>query len=133
MKEKFLKFIKWFFIVLGILFFILLILLSGIIIAFNRMGDFSIKTPKFENRFHGDMAKLIKYVKDYKEKNGNYPENIEGVNIKKDLNYEYKVFENGNCFSIDLNENNTQKQYKYCANGSDDSTFNGESYSEYTK
>ena len=41
MKERFLNFIKWFFIVLGVLFLMQLLILSGIFIGFN-----TIKEPK---------------------------------------------------------------------------------------
>ena len=128
MKNKFLNFIKWFFIILGVLFFIQLLILSGIFIGFS-----SIKEPniKVENANLKEFQPIIDYVEKYRQENNKYPENVD-IKVKKG-EYKYSVSNNSNCYKIMFSLKNIEKNYECCTLNSENSNSKSESYSEVRK
>lgn len=132
MKERLAKVIKWFLMILGGLFLIQLLLVLAVIngfIAFSKADLNFINT----NKKIKPIEPIVKYVEDYRLKNGKYPEKIEGVKLKKDIDYKYDVSNNGNCYSIVINskKDNSKKHYQYCQLNSQNSSSKSESYVEY--
>ena len=74
MKERFLNVIKWFFIVLGVLFLMQLLIVIGAFIGFSNFAKADINTFNNTNSKIKDIQPIINYVEDYRIKNGKYPE-----------------------------------------------------------
>ncbi|MBR2068271.1 MAG: hypothetical protein IJ877_00780 [Candidatus Gastranaerophilales bacterium] len=130
MKNRFLNFVKWFFIVLGVLFLFEMLILSGIFMGFN-----SIKETEFKPA--SNMAKLkeirpvIDYAEKYKTENNSYPKSVD-VKLKNG-EYTYETMNNSNCFKIIYKNKNVQKDYSKCSINTENSNSATESYSEITK
>ena len=100
MKEKVLKVLKIVFIIFGILF-----LIQILIFAIMMIGAFSFanaKTPDFNfvdfdfdkvsvSTKPKEMLPVINYVEDYQIKNKKYPENVENIKLKRNLDYKYET------------------------------------------
>lgn len=133
MKERFLNFLKWFFIVLGVLFFIQLLLLSGIFICFSAIKEPDIKS--FEIKPVNIKAKEIQPIIDYAEKfrseNNKYPDSVD-IQIKKG-EYEYSTSNNSDCYKIIYKNKKSENTYERCTMGSENSSSKSESYLEVTK
>ena len=138
MKERFLNVLKWFFIILGIIFFIQILLAVLFFICFsmqtkinfNKIGDFSPSKNNFKQ-----IQPVINYVEDYQAKNNKYPDKIENdFKINKKLDYKYESSKNGNCYTITVNssKDNKTKQYQHCKVSSDNSSSSSESYVEFS-
>ena len=128
MKERFLNFIKWFFIILGILFLIQLLILSGIFIGFSTIKEPDVKV---ENVNLKEIQPIVDYADKYRKENNKYPENVD-VKIKKG-EYKYSTSNNSNCYQITYTHKNTTKEYSCCMTSSENSNSKSESYSEVTK
>lgn len=119
MKDRFLNVLKWFFIVLGILFFAQIVLLIMIMVFantsnFNKMYDFQIKQQKLNTK---EIQKIIDYIENYKQKNGKYPKTIEGnIKLNKNTEYKYSTSNEDNCYLINVKNTKTSaiKQYQHC-------------------
>lgn len=135
MKERFLKVIKIFLMILGGLFLIQLLIILGAIIGLvgfaNADLGFNIK-PKTGFKY---IQPIINYAENYKNENGIYPSKIEGVKIKKDLEYTYEVFENSNCYKVTAKykKDNMTRQYQHCSSDGENSSSNSEFYTEYSE
>ena len=127
MKERFLSFIKWFFIVLGVLFLIQLLILSGIFIGFNTVKESDIKptSPNLK-----ELQPIIDYVDKYKKENNKYPSAVD-VKLKKG-EYEYTTSNDSNCYKITYKYKKTTKEYNCCTINSENTNSKSESYSEFT-
>ena len=74
MKESFLKILKWFFIILGIIFFIQILLFLVLLFGFltetktniTKFNDFSPSKSSIKQ-----IQSIINYAEEYKDKNGN--------------------------------------------------------------
>ncbi len=130
MKERFLNFLKWFFIVLGILFAIQLLLLSGIFIGFNSIKEPDLKI-KTNNANLKELQPIIDYAEKYRQENNKYPDSID-IKLKKG-EYKYSTKNNSNCYEIQFNYKNKEKNYGCCTMNSENSNSKSESYSEITK
>lgn len=130
MKERFLNFIKWFFIILGVLFLIQLLLLSGIFIGFN-----SVKEPDIKVKPHNSNLKEIKpiidYVEKYRSENNKYPDSVD-IKIKKG-EYRYETSNNSNCYKVVFENKKNKKEYSCCTLNSENSNSKSESYFETVK
>jgi len=131
MKERVLNFLKWFFIVLGILFFIQLILLSGIFIGFSKIKEPDFKDIKVENANLKELQPIIDYAEKYRNENNKYPESVD-IKIKKG-EYKYSTSDNSNCYKIIFENKKIKKEYNCCTLNSENSNSRQESYSEVTK
>ena len=129
MKQRLLNIGKWFLISLGVLFLIQLLLLSGIIIGFNSM-DKTIE-PKFSNNQPKEIEPIIRYAQDYKDKYGKYPNTLEGLKLKKGLDFEYKTSDDFNCFDVVVKSKKSTKQYKRCDIKEENINSRSESYNEF--
>ncbi len=136
MKERCLNVLKWFFIILGIIFFIQILLAILLFISFslqtkinfNKAGDFSSSKNNLKQ-----IQPIINYAEDYQAKNNKYPDKIEdSVKVNKKLDYKYENSKNGNCYTITVNssKDNKTKQYQHCKISSDNSSSSSESYVE---
>ena len=132
MKERLTNVIKWFLMILGGLFLLQLLIGFGIILGFAGFAsadlDFLNKDKKLK-----PVQPIIKYVEDYRQKNGKYPEKIEGIKLKKDLEYKYETTKDGNCYTITIKtkKDNLKKQYQYCMLDDENASSKSESYVEY--
>ena len=128
MKERFLNFLKWLFIVLGILFLIQLLILSGIFIGFNSFKESGFKV---ENANKKEIQPIIDYVEKYRAENNKYPDSVD-VKIKKG-EYEYSTSNNSDCYKITFKNKKFEKEYNCCTINTENSNSKSESYSEITK
>ena len=83
MKERLLNVLKVFFIVLGVLFLLQILIGFGIVLGFVGFANVDFNYIEHDNKKLKQIKPIIKYVEDYKIQNGVYPEKIEGVKIKK--------------------------------------------------
>ena len=130
MKERFLNIVKWFFIILGVLFLLQLLLLSGIFIGFNSIKEPDIKI-KPVNANSKEIQPVVDYVEKYRTENNKYPDNVD-VKIKKG-EYKYETSNNSNCYKIIYTNKKTEKTYSCCTINSENSNSREESFSEITK
>ena len=130
MKERAKNFIKWFFIVLGVLFFIQLLILSGIIIGFKTVekSDFSFNTPMPKV-----MDDAIKYILEYKKENSKFPQDLDSFKTKKGYDYSYKLTDENNCFNLTISDKKSVKSYRYCSFSDENTSSNSQNYSEIQK
>ncbi len=139
MKERFLKVLKWFFIILGIIFFIqilfILLISAGFMaqekMSFNKINNFS---PS--KNTYGKIQPIINYAEEYRNANDKYPDKIsDDVKVNKKLDYKYEVSKNGTCYTITVNKDKSDKfsQYQHCKDASENSSSSSESYIEYSK
>ncbi len=133
MKERFLNFFKWFFIVLGVLFFIQLVIVSGLFVAFSSIKepDFSSIDIKQENINIKEIQPVIDFVNKYREENNKYPDKVD-VKIKKG-EYTYKTTNNSNCYEINYEYKKVNKNYGACTMSSNNSYSSSQTYSEIKK
>ena len=129
MKERFLNFLKWFFIVLGVLFAIQLLILSGIFIGFNSIKEPEIKIEN--NKSLKELQPIIDYAEKYRSENNRYPDNID-IKIKKG-EYKYSTSNNSNCYQLIYDYKKVHKDYGCCTMNSENSNSKSESYSEIRK
>lgn len=138
MKEKVLKTVKIVLIIFGVLFLLQILFFIAIYVSaisfsnFNSIEKFDFSSKQFSKK-PKEMSSIINYVEDYQTKNNKYPENIEDVKIKKDLDYKYETTKDGNCYSITINKKEKTKQYQHCKTSSNNSSSTSESYVEYSK
>lgn len=136
MKKRFINVIKWFFIILGVLFFIQLLLLIGALKGAASFADASINVnnDKSSSLKLKPLQPIIKYAEDYQAKNGKYPEKIENVKINPNLYFKYEPSKDFNCYTITSKEKNGNltKQYQHCLIKSEHSSSTSESFVEYT-
>ncbi len=132
MNKRLINVIKWFLMILGGLFIIQLLLVFAVIYGFIGFSNADLNFINTDKKIK-PIEPIIKYVEDYRLKNGKYPEKIEGVKLKKDIDYKYDVSNNGNCYSIVINskKDNSKKHYQYCQLNSQNSSSKSESYVEY--
>lgn len=138
MKERCLKILKWFFIILGIIFFIQILFVFFLSmnfftqdkINFNRINKLS--SAKNTN---SKIQPIINYVENYRDENNKYPDTISSdVKTDKKLDYKYEVSKNGTCYTITVNKDKQNKytQYQHCKDTSANSSSSSESYIEYS-
>lgn len=148
MKERFLKVLKWFFIVLGVIFFIqiIIVLLIAVGLALPFRYDFGAKNnfSSSEKTFK-HIQPVINFAEDYYKENNKYPDKIdENIKIKDLYEYEYKTSKDNNCYTVTLKpvqrqtllpEKNNEKirQYQHCQANSENSSSSSESYLEFSK
>ena len=134
MKKRLLNVLKVFFIILGVLFLLQIIIGLGIVLGFIGFANYDFDYIKIDNKKLKQIQPIIKYVEDYKIQNGTYPEKIENVKVKKDLKYEYSTTNDKNCYTIKADlKNNTIQEYQHCSIQSNSLNSKSESYAEYTK
>lgn len=147
MKERLLKVLKWFFIILGIIFFIQILIVLFISIGFaatTKISSISFKDLSSSKNNLKQIQPIINYAEDYYLKNNKYPDKIdETIKVKKNLNYKYEVSKNNVCYTItvypeDVKDRHTLvaekiKQYQHCKSNSSGASSSSESYVEYTK
>lgn len=129
MKKRFINVVKWFFIVLGVMFLLQTVLILGTIlgiVSFSKM-DFN----KFEDKnSYGDFQPIINFVDNYYKENKSLPKTIENVKVKKNLKYTYEVDKKGECYSIKSKDEKNSKEYKNCMNSTENSSSNSVYYFE---
>lgn len=133
MKERIKNILKWFFIILGVLYLIQLLFISGILAVLTGISKLDI-TPQSFTIKRNTLKPIILYVEDYKETNGEYPKELPLKEKVKTSTYDYAISEDGNCYTIkEKTKNNVIKEYKRCSSKTDTSNINSESYKEYTE
>ena len=134
MKKRLTNVIKWFLMILGVLFLLLLIIGLGVILGFTGFANADLDFLNTDQKLK-PVDPIIKYVEEYKEENGKYPEKVEGIKLKKDLEYKYETTKDGNCYTITIKskKDNIKRQYQYCSMDSENSSSKSESYVEYTE
>lgn len=132
MKKRLTNVIKWLLMVLGALFLLQLILVFGAILGITSFANADLDFLNTDKKLK-PIDPIIKYVEDYRQKNGKYPENIEGIKLKKNLEYKYETTKDRNCYTITIKskKDNLKKQYQYCSLDSENSSSKSESYVEY--
>ena len=133
MKERLINVIKWFLMILGVLFLMQLLVGFGIILGVvgfaNADLDFLNQDKKTKS-----IEPIIEYVEQYREQNGKYPSEVENIKLKKGLEYKYELTHDGNCYEITTKskKDNLKRQYQYCIMDSQNASSKSESYVEYT-
>ena len=146
MKDRFLQVLKWFFIVLGVIFFFQILLILGAIIGITGFANYDIKPFETKSNIK-PFENLVKYLDDYKQANGQYPEDIKDIddsvvlkeiNDNKNYDFEYNTSDDENCYKIiakpkekSRNKNLTTKEYGRCSSKSSETNSQSESYIEY--
>ena len=133
MKERLLNVLKWFFIVLGVLYLIQVIFVSGALIGLIGLSKIDLnKFEKLSNK--NSLNSIITHIEDYKTKNNKYPQNLDGAKLNKKSTYNYELSKDGTCYTIiETTKDNVVKEYKRCSSSTDNSNLSSESYIEYTK
>ena len=90
MKERLINVIKWFFIILGVLFLFQLLIGFGLFLGIMGFVDDGIGLINYDKRIK-PMQSTIKYIEDYRVQNGKYPQNLDGAKLKKNLDYKYET------------------------------------------
>ena len=134
MKQRFLNVLKWFFIILGILFLFQILITIGMFIGFNKFTKADLGVVSKSSKNISQIQPVIDYVENYKKENGKYPIKLENIKVKKGLNFKYETSNNQNCYSItfDISKEKVTRQYQYCAMSSDNSNSTSESYIEFS-
>jgi len=137
MKERVLKVVKCFLIILGILFLLQTILITGAILGlisfanFSDFGTMEIKKPKNDIK---EMAPVVKYVEKYYEENNVYPDNINELisnkKLDKKYDYNYTLSKDKNCYSVEIKSKKSSKikQYQECSTKTDNSSSYSQVY-----
>ena len=134
MKERLTNVIKWFLMILGGLFLIQLLIGLGVILGLVGFANADLDFLNTDKKLK-PIDPIIKYVEEYRAENGKYPDKIEGIKLKKDLEYKYETTKDGNCYTITIKskKDNLKKQYQYCMLDSENSSSKSESYVEYSE
>ena len=132
MKKRLTNVIKWLLMVLGALFLLQLILVFGAVLGITSFANADLNFINSDKKLK-PVEPIIKYVEDYRTQNGKYPDKIQGVKLKKNLEYKYETTKDGNCYTITIKskKDNLKKQYQYCSLDSENSSSKSESYVEY--
>lgn len=135
MKERLINIVKWFFIVLGVLFFVQLLLVLGAVIGLTNFAKADFGTAQNQSQKVKEIQPVINYAENYRTENGKYPEKIENVKVKKNLDYKYEISKDGNCYTVTTKseKNNLTQQYQHCTVNSENSASSSESYIEFKK
>lgn len=134
MKKRLTNVIKWFLMVLGGLFLIQLILFFGAVLGITSFANADLNFSDSSKKLK-QFEPIIKYVEEYKANNGKYPEKLENIKFKKNLEYSYKTNEEANCYTITIKakKDNLKKEYQYCSTDNENSSSKSESYFEYSE
>lgn len=134
MKKRLTNVIKWLLMILGILFLLQLILVFGAVLGITSFANADLDFLNTDKKLK-PVEPIIKYVEEYKAQNGKYPTNIEGIKLKKNLEYKYEINKDANCYTITIKskKDNLKKQYQYCSLDSENSSSKSESYVEYSE
>ena len=134
MKERLTNVIKWFLMILGALFLIQILLVVGAILGVVGFANADLDFLNTDKKLK-PAEPIIKYVEDYRTKNGKYPDKLEGIKLKKGLEYKYETTKDGNCYTITIKskDENLKKQYQYCMLDSENASSKSESYIEYSE
>lgn len=132
MKERSIAFLKWFFIILGIIFFIQILLMILAFVGIKSSYYTSFKVQDNSSKIK-EIKPIIEYVENYQRENNKYPDKIENVKVKKDLNYSYETTKDKNCYTITIDKKDSIKQYQSCKLNLKNSTSASESFVEYSK
>ncbi len=133
MKEKIFEVIKWVLIALGIIFLIQILIIIGAFIGISRLSKMTFDIPNAD-KIQKELRPIVDYAESYRDKNGKYPQNIENVKIKKDIDYKYEASKDFTCYTITAKtkKNSSTKQYQHCRQNSDNSQSSSESYVEFS-
>lgn len=147
MKERFLQVLKWFFIILGVIFFLQFLLIIGAILGIAGFANYDIKPFEAKNNNIKPFNNIVKYLDEYKEENGEYPSDIKDIedsdilkeiNNNKNYDFEYKTSNDDNCYTITAKpkekskKNLTTKEYGKCSSKTNGANSHSESYVEYS-
>ncbi len=137
MKEKLFKALKIVLIIFGVLFLVQILffclIMSGLF-SFASGKSFDFNMDKIQSPTKPkEIQPIVNYVEDYQLKNKKYPDNIENVKVKNNLDYKYEVTKDGNCYTVTVNAKNKVQQYQHCKTSSSNSSSTSESYVEYSK
>ncbi len=133
MKDRMLNFLKWFFIVLGILFLFQILILLGVFISFNSLTKINFKPIEIKqsNIQTKEIQPIIEYVENYRKENNKYPDSVD-IQIKKG-EYNYKTTENSNCYEINYQYKNKKENFGACTMNSNNSSAISKVYSSYSE
>lgn len=133
MKERLINVLKWFLMILGVLFLLQFLIGLGVIFGLVGLANADLDFINTDKRLK-TIQPIIEYVEEYKEENGKYPDKLGDIKLKKDLDYKYEVTKDGNCYTITVKskKENMTKQYQYCSLDENNSTSKSESYVEYS-
>ncbi len=129
MKERFLNVLKWFFIILGVLFLFQMLILSGIFIGFNSIKEPDIKIKPSDMKLK-EIQPVVDYAEKYRSENNSYPDKID-IKIKHGT-YKYETSNNSNCYKIEHIYKDIKKEYECCTLNSENSNSKSESFSQTT-
>ena len=134
MKERLKNVVKWFLITLGVLFLAQILILAGAVAGASKFAHADRGIVINSKDRIKKIQPIIDYAEDFKKKNQKYPEKIENVEIKKDIEYEYSTSDNATCYNIKAKskKDNVVQEYKRCSAKDDNSSSDLESYSEYS-
>lgn len=132
MKERFLKVLKWFFIILGVLFLLQFLIIIGAVLGLVSFANFDFKAYESKSNIK-PFENIIIYLDKYNEENGKYPNDIASLKTDKKYDFEYKTTSDNNCYTIVAKSKNSSliKQYNKCSIKSSDSSSTSQSYVEY--
>lgn len=134
MKERLINVIKVFLMILGGLFLLQLLIGFGVVLGLVGFANADLDFLNTDKKIK-PVEPIIKYAEDYRIKNGKYPEKIEGVKLRKNLEYKYETTKDGNCYTITIKskKDNLKKQYQYCMLDNEKASSKSESYVEYSE
>ena len=133
MKEKIINVLKWFFIVLGVAFLVQILIVITAFVTMKRVTAVNFETIETNIKKPSEFIPIINYAQEYYDKNGKFPQNIDGIKLKKNLEYDYKTTKDLNCYTVTVKskKNDITKQYQCCKMQDKNSNSNSESYVEY--
>lgn len=132
MKERFLNVLKWFLIILGVLFLLQFLLIIGAIAGIVGFANFDFKTYESKTNIK-PFENITKYLDKYQQENGKYPDDISSVKADKNYNFEYDTTSDNNCYTLTAKSkrSNLVKKYNKCSIKSSNSTSTSQSYVEF--
>lgn len=134
MKERLLNIFKIIFIILGIIFFIILVLSFLATLGIAQLFSFN-------NNFVGNNANklkeiqpIINYAQNYFDENKQYPKELGEIKIKKDIDYRYETNPDNTCYVIVIKPKKVNKtqQYQRCTIKTNNANSISESYVEFS-
>ncbi len=131
MKERLINIIKWFLIILGILFLFQILLAFLAFFGLSKLDEINFDSTKIIRP--KEIQQVINYIEQYKKDNGSYPDNLDNLKKKKDFEYKYELSDDKKCYTVTIKseKDNTTKQYQRCSSQKDNINSNSESYIEF--
>lgn len=133
MKERFINVLKIFFIILGVLFLMQILIFAGMLIGFKTFSEPKGAFDKINKGKTKDLKQAIEYIENYKKSYSKYPETINDLKQKnKNMELKYSTSNDFNCYQLVAKyKDKTTKKYEHCSTTSENNLNESESYYEF--